>query len=336
MRLSEYKNIKEKEKTFEGRYQCITSVNDFKQWYAKNSVGSGMIFRGINNASYKNYTSLQRLFITHDYVNRINPICVIEQEIENLRNVNGKFLDKYFASINFEANDFSYLSYLQHYKDGVTPLLDFTKNINTALFFMSDGSLFPKNGDGDIHMLEYPISSYSSIYWMGEQEYTSSDKIYHLMCRVISESMEEGLEYLDVYANKKNIAGLELIKEVLKDCMSVKTLVEICKRGGTLKVPIMIENKVFEFSIDKGKFYTNFFISNPNLVAQDGCFLFYGHDSEPLEMNLHCTDIHKSLIPYIKKNYLKDEFTRDKLFPNIDNIISKAVSDSLADLFAEQ
>ena len=63
--------------------------------------------------------------------------------------------------------------------------------------------------------------------------------------------------------------------------------------------------------------------SNPNIIAQKGCFVINTSDSLPLEEAvakngknplLISVDIHKSLVDYIKKNYISD-LNHDNIYP---------------------
>ena len=71
MKLEQYTSLEEKEKIFRGKYKRINSANEFDKWFSGNH---GKYFRGINEATYKNYTSAQRLFITNNL--KIHNMCV--------------------------------------------------------------------------------------------------------------------------------------------------------------------------------------------------------------------------------------------------------------------
>ena len=71
-----------------------------------------------------------------------------------------------------------------------------------------------------------------------------------------------------------------------------------------------------------------FSISNLNIVAQKGCFVFYlpVTPTMPFESPLHCIDIHKSLIPYI------DEYTRLKkndIYPDEYELVKDSYNKAL-------
>lgn len=79
--------------------------------------------------------------------------------------------------------------------------------------------------------------------------------------------------------------------------------------------------------------------SNPNIIAQKGCFLLNTHEKQPLEKKfleekegkllknaaLSCLDIHKSLAPYIREEYLKSEgITKESIYPDFNAIANEA------------
>lgn len=326
MRLQEYKSIEDKEKVFGEKYKYILTVKDFEDWYK--NLQSGSVYRGLNNASYKNYTSLQRLFIKYD--KEIAPWKFVEKEIEYLKEVNNHLLVHFFKSTNIEATDFSYLSYLQHYKDGATPLLDFTTDINTALFFMCDGATFPECGDGDFCFWKsHSISSFASIYYLHKSNCYNSERYINELCIIFKEDIESQCDNISHNENLKPIKKMvveEGIRNRLEKYMSLKYMKQVVEKD----VPLLLEDKILPIDCIKSK--TNFVIANPNLVAQKGCFLFNSDEHTPFEKGLSCVDIHKSLIPFIQKKYLRDEYTRSTMFPNMDDIVSKVVTDSLADL----
>lgn len=328
MRLQKYNNIEDKGKVFGGKYKYILTVKDFEDWY--NGLQSDSVYRGLNNASYKNYTSLQRLYLTHDYGVKMDPWKFVEKEIEYLKVANNHFLERFLNSTNMEVTDFSYLSYLQHYKDGATPLLDFTTDIKTALFFMCDGATFPNSGDGDIsNYNSHPISSFASVYYLHKADYYDSEQFINGISGILKETIESQCNRIPHNADLKTIFKLvveEGTKNRINLNMSLKYMKEVIRKD----VPLLLEDKVLPINCINSK--TNFVIANPNLVAQNGCFLFNSDEYTPFEKGLSCVDIHKSLIPYIQKKYLNDKYTRNTMFPNMDDIISKVVTDSLADI----
>lgn len=84
--------------------------------------------------------------------------------------------------------------------------------------------------------------------------------------------------------------------------------------------------------------------SNPNIIAQQGCFILNPSPIDPLEHlyyvrnnqlkeekrvaflpNLKCLNIHKSLAPYIREEYLRsNEITKETIYPDFNAIANEA------------
>ena len=333
MRLDEYANIEQKEEAFGQKYRYILTAQKLDEWFQEECPGA--LFRGVNNAMYKNYNSMQRLYLTHDLKDKVCAWKMIDQEIMSLREANNHFVEKYFKSLNITATDFTYLSYLQHYKDGVTPLLDFTKNKLVALYFMCKDARFPECGDGEKNnFTTHPISSFASVYFLEKDEYIGSRSYVKALSEALKETVESQCDNVSRDEDLKPIKKIvieEATKKRLRLSMSLAFMRGIVGRKPFR--PVVLEDEILP--IDCINEQTNFAISNPNLVAQEGCFLFNPEEYLPFEKGLHCVDIHKSLIPYIKRKYLKDVYTDETMFPNMDKLISKAVENSLASVYEE-
>lgn len=158
MKLETYKTLKEKEQIFGSKcYSRIDTVAQFKEWYDSFAT-ENKLFRGVNEAKFKIYTSAQRYYIKHDLKKSGKKVeDVIEEELKQIKKVNGNLLKKYYELLDVQENDLLYLSFLQHYS-GISPLLDFTANINKALYFMQDKLSFENKGGED-------IDNYASLYW---------------------------------------------------------------------------------------------------------------------------------------------------------------------------
>lgn len=72
--------------------------------------------------------------------------------------------------------------------------------------------------------------------------------------------------------------------------------------------------------------------ANLNLVAQDGRFLFYSDGTNPLEENISCVDIHKSLAPYIKKTLEEKGITKESIYPQEETIAKMALQRALENI----
>lgn len=290
MKIPEYKSLKDKEEAFVDNYQRINSITELNTFLEKSESFIDHIFRGICEAKYMNFTSAQRKYMVNDLVSSKIEV-LIQKQIESVNREHKNLLSKYYKSLGIAPNDFLYLSIAQHY-GGISPLLDFTTDLRTALFFMADGAVFPQQGIDD-------IGNYSSLYLIPNSELKNfNDTLKGIAERTSIEIDELVGEKKLTIAKTNNIIALLADFDQFKDTNRDWYLL-IPNNRETYSVPIKGKNT---------RISGVFSISNLNIVAQKGCFVFYlpQQSLSPFETPLRCIDIHKSLLPYI------NEFTRLK------------------------
>jgi len=227
--------------------------------------------------------------------------------------------------MNIAINDLLLLSFLQHY-GAPSPLLDFTTDPKVALFFALEhmqGTSSRSQG----------IENYFSIYIILMDKVKSLDvMIKKRIDKAVSrktekeklpkktlivatkEARERYLHWLDWFRNSKTSSSGLCKKTIL-----------------FLTNPLNIERPSIVLP--------NLYWSNPNIIAQKGCFLLNTHEKQPLEERLleekekrilknaalFCFDIHKSLAPYIREKYLKSEvITKETIYPDFNAIAKDA------------
>ncbi|MBO4829710.1 MAG: FRG domain-containing protein [Fibrobacter sp.] len=280
MELEIYNSLEEKLVAFKScGYLVIDSVEQFERWL--NTVPrENKLFRGVNEAKYKIYTSAQRLYITNDLDKSGKKIeDFIQDELNQVKEINGGLLKKYFQLLNVVDHDLLYLSFLQHYS-GVSPLIDFSANVEKALYFMQDGCSFGKMGSTG-------IDNYFSLY---AKEYPAAKGV-----------------------NK-------LSDDDLREFFSFSTM------SAAAKSIVFQSQQINRNQQNRSSF------ANLNIVAQDGRFLFYSDGINPLEEDLTCVDIHKSLAPYIKKKLEEKGITKDSIYPQEEIIAKMALQRALENI----
>lgn len=281
MKLENYKSLEEKAEVFKScGYLRIDTVSAFYDWY-ESFPKDDILFRGVNEASYKLYTSAQRLYITHDLALSGKSVeDVIEGELEHLKHIDNGLLKKYFGLLDVIDHDMLYLSFLQHYS-GISPLIDFTTSIEKALFFMQEGVAYSDVGEDG-------IDNYSSLYYKFQSP------------------------------KPRNLKNLP--EQDIRDTFSFSRMYQNARS-------IVFQSE--QINVDSPKKCS---FANLNLVAQDGRFLFYSDGINPLEENISCVDIHKSLAPYIKKTLEEKGITKESIYPQEETIAKMALQRALENI----
>lgn len=169
--LKNFKDLESKEKYFsKTKYYIIDTKEQFDNWFEvytskiKEAKKTDFIFRGMGDASYKLYTSAQRVWIQNDMKEwaKNSYLEFMQDLVEEAKRY--PLLKKVFDLYNYTSieREFSLLSILQHY-GAPTPLMDLTYNINVSLFFATE-NIKCGNGNGK-------ISNYFSIYRINKAKY---------------------------------------------------------------------------------------------------------------------------------------------------------------------
>lgn len=304
MKLPEYKDLASKQSFM--KQIVINTPKGFDAWF--NDFGDDRyIYRGSCEAKYMNFTFAQRDWITKEWakVLQVPFVDFVDRLISKIAN-NNLLLD-YFMSLNIRPNDILWLSFMQHY--GMpTPLLDFTKDKRIGLFFATDGL---KHNPSDVD-----VENYFSFYVLER-----TDTIFPVD-QLFASGIARGQKMVEEYKNHH--PGAKIDDSILQ---SIDKMTKWIKKDGTkdglfsmpfLFVPNPLDAKDVE-SITGERMYW----SNPNIIAQKGCFVINTSDSLPLEEAvakngknplLISVDIHKSLVDYIKKNYISD-LNHDNIYP---------------------
>ena len=291
--LSEYNNLKEKSQY----YNCTTidNIQDFENIFQDIvQHQSEYVFRSVNEAKFKLYSSAQRQWIWndlfknyHSYEDYINSRIVLVQ--------NHQDIISFLSNNKISLNDFAILALLQHYSQP-SPLIDFTYNPLLSLFFAFDNVKPGTTGN--------EIDNYVSLYRL---KYT-----HPCFCSI-----------QDV-----NVHGANTLSDTLRNLNIPLTQID------TSKVLFDIRNLTYNEYADIGimlvhgdkmgitniqipalGFTCTYNITNPNLRNQEGLFMLNTTEDIPLEDLIRkkhryvgplidCYDINKELEPYIRTTYL--------------------------------
>lgn len=303
--MKNYRSIKSKERFYKKLYHKIDTLPELQEFMdeardkRENNI-KDVLYRGLPEALYKIYSSLQREWIGNNIKQAFNNISCDEFIKKMIKNVqNDDTLNRYYKSMRFVQNDWNALCFLQHY-GAPTPMVDFTYKLDVALF----------SGIKDYEQSSDSGSGYFSVYKIKEKDVNKMDKIL-LDNKIVN---REDLRDSDIkslfsdilYDNISKYRSKE--KPILCDA-SAGHIKSILKNGG-------------------GKIDCDYYVGNLNMSAQDGALLFLNNEQHPLEESMkgkiEVYDINKSLCKYIRDYLCKQCITADTLFPNQNAIAQKA------------
>lgn len=291
--LSEYNNLKEKSQY----YNCTTidNIQDFDNIFQDIvQHQSEYVFRSVNEARFKLYSSAQRQWIWndlfknyHSYEDYINSRIVLVQNYQDIIS--------FFSNNKISLNDFAILALLQHYGQP-SPLVDFTYNPHLSLFFAFDRVRPGATGN--------EIYNYVSLYRL---KYT-----HPCFCSIQdvnvhgADTLSDALRNLDIPLSQIDTS------KVLFDIQNL-TYHEYADIG----IMLVHGDKmgITNIQIPALGFTCTYNITNPNLRNQEGLFVLNTTEDIPLEDLIRrkhrhvgplvdCYNINKELEPYIRTTYL--------------------------------
>ena len=287
------------------------------------------IYRGVYDASYKMFSSSQRLWFLDDqrmlrlgctnYYNTIE--CLIKLAASQ------PDVQQYIQQNNLPFNEFLILAMLQHF-GSPSPMLDFSNSVLKGLFFAVDN--IPAWTDKGTNNLD----DYVSLYYI-------SRDIDWINCTVqkVMQNAATDIERLITEALQKDPA-LQIQTDEVKDNIQYLKYHQFRPEfgnifflpvggpsAGRVKIDIPVEN-----------FHCDYYIVNDRFISQEGLFIFNNTKDIPLVevMNsvchiqyFHCINIRKHLVPVVISRYLQPNgITHDSVY-----CIGNAISDQLQLVF---
>lgn len=275
--LPEYSDFKNKSKWFANN-TTINTLQEFQDCFTDDINNKSFIFRGINEARFKLFSSAQRRWSWKGFKRFFSSReAYVRYLIENFKN----------RDFNYTGTEYSILALIQHY-GGYSPLIDFSYDFKSALFF-SFNNLHERS--------KKAIDNYCSLYVI--------DYTHPILAGVADvykkggEALDQMLEKDDIYINKPNLIDASKVKS---DYDSIhydhKNFNGHIVEGGKKSIIPMVPSLQNKPSM----------ITNPNLQAQSGCFFQCFYDDKPLEEVLFSDNLKSPVITcYNIKKKLKDE-----------------------------
>ena len=229
----------------------ISSVEELEQLRQKQNV----VFRGVNNAYYGTYSSLQRAYDANIFYKFASLHC---REVALKRLIDKVKKEEVIRQLP-TLSDYNILALMQHY-GLASPLLDFSLNIEIALSFA-----FMRNEDSE------ELSDYVSIYTLPHND-------ANLICSLPNQAehnaavCEIGIEQLDEYTRNRLVVSSEIITSDSYDAINDYRLIE----GGLRNISL----QSLGIKMVAGN-------NNPNRELQNGLFLQTPLTTSPIEKDFY-------------------------------------------------
>lgn len=293
-----YESFEEKSEVFKENFKIDNEeeVDSIVSMYSSHE--KDFLYRGINTATYKLYSSSQVQWMLSDAISKKTNIedyyNFIMDSIELTRENNR--VKQYIKDNGISDNDLFILALMQHY--GMpSPVLDFSHSIFGALYFAWDKC------DRTLSDTQTQLSDYISLYVINK-------KIDWVNCSV-QNVMRNSAEQLNDMLQKDKLftAGMVDTKDVEKEFLKLPYLK--FKDWNFVAVEDNHENPV-KISIPALKFDCEYQIINDRIISQQGMFIANNTLDKPLvelmndwckEKYFVCYNIHKKLLDYIKQKY---------------------------------
>ena len=319
-----YESFEEKSEVFKENFKIDNEeeVDSIVSMYSSHE--KDFLYRGINTATYKLYSSSQVQWMLSDAISKKTNIedyyNFIMDSIELTRENNR--VKQYIKDNGISDNDLFILALMQHY--GMpSPVLDFSHSIFGALYFAWDKC------DRTLSDTQTQLSDYISLYVINK-------KIDWVNCSV-QNVMRNSAEQLNDMLQKDKLftAGMVDTKDVEKEFLKLPYLK--FKDWNFVAVEDNPENPV-KISIPALKFDCEYQIINDRIISQQGMFIANNTLDKPLvelmndwckEKYFVCYNIHKKLLDYIKQKYFDtNDFNEERMYCTKDeesNYLEEAI-----------
>jgi hypothetical protein len=302
-----------------------TDLDNLIEEWTKKDNNKTIIFRGLTEAKYKLINSAQR-FWNGEELDRLGRSYeeFIQTEIDKAKGFHNRLLEKFYDAFGHPAYDLSILSFLQHYK-APTPLLDFTYNFDSALFFATDGLK---------HNPSVDIDNYCSIYAIDTK---AIPREFPSIISHIKSSLSQ-IDNILIENKGKRFNATNVLKNF--ESLQYKTF-----HGLTLFYIPGYTPAGIRFTLrSRPNFKLVYNQHNLNIINQKGLFVFNSDPTHPLEdffsggygtgfqstfqlPKIKCWNIHKSLNEYIVRHLTENRpipIDKEYMYPQEEFIASSA------------
>ena len=340
--LSMYESFVQKDNYFDQKR--IDTVAELEALITEFAPKTDHLYRGINEAKFMLYSSLQRNWILNKRETKpTDHQLFLERLMDNARVYCGGLLAKYIVANGGDSrNDVSVMSILQHYSCP-TPLLDWTYRFSVALYFAALGAT---------ESLPHPareLDNYVSLYYIEEEGFAQAGLREMVTISIngnlplIKQMFQANIEVLKQRRGIMSSASYTFSDENMNNFANDDAAALRCARaafpGGGLtnyfcqiKHLKPIPNSYFS---DQGDDFLHIGLeNNPNVINQQGVFAWNSSSTEPMEHVVHeqvirdnpnanhsyshCFNINKALLPHLRQRLPELGITDAFIFPEQD------------------
>lgn len=271
---SEYESLLQKSYSFDQTQ--INTEEEFDELVKQYENSDNVLFRGQREASWRLYSTLQRMWITTQLSkNQKSYLNLIKRIIKNGKTAYQNEIEKILDNFNIDSlNDVSVLGYMQHH-GCPTPLLDWTYCFDISLYFALDKM--------ESNSLVKEIRDYISVYYLEEENLVGYKELLNNTIETLGEKLKKQLI--------ERIAQNPEIEMEMKEKFKDRKLFDKDRFDGSGLVTGMTEiEKLFGFQIsffsDKDQASGLIFSlkNSPNIRNQNGAFTLNPSPISPLEV----------------------------------------------------
>jgi len=279
--LSEYETLLQKSIYF--KQTTIETQEEFNKLFDQFKDKTDILFRGLSEAKYRLYSSLQRSWIKdklHEKGKSYKDF--LKELIGNAKTVNGSVLKIYLEKVGLAyENDIGILSFLQHY-GCPTPLLDWTYNFSVALFFATNNHKSPGTGR--------KINNYFCVYYLEEEHLKGTSLNDLVMTGLTDKDRDIKPRATEEIYNSFRSRGIpdEKIGQIISDPELDYLIISQFAQGALnfiTRIDHISNSPILYFSDSKANEHFKYCLqNNMNIVNQEGVFTWNADPIKPLEL----------------------------------------------------
>jgi len=304
-KLPEYTDQTDKDSQYLHSQYIDTESELVKELSKYESIESAYLYRGVNEARFKMFSSSQRNWIQQSaIVQKMGKSSYYDFIEELIRRTSCLAeVQAYMKKQNVSYNEMFILALMQHFCLP-SPMLDFSHSLEIGLFFATD-NLNPWVDKGTNNLDDY-VSLYlipNSIDWVQATiQNVMLNAAYNIENYVEDLKKNHPNIRIDTSTEEDNIREAKFRQFRLSSTSSIQFLPIEGPAGGRVNISIPILN-----------LHCDYYIINDRIIKQQGMFIANFTEDRPLAEVMNsvcqrplfiCLNIRKNLIPFIRTKFL--------------------------------